>query len=136
MIKPREEIGVERQHEIAQLKSVINDLVLVVNMFVLHGRKIDESDPIKAERIVAYACKLADLPETIQDVAKSIGIADYPPTRLEVLRDAVLDMTKTACGTYNEKRVSVDKKKFNWMRELAIALKDKLIVSVCNNRNE
>lgn len=39
---------------------------------------------------------------------------------LSALRRAVTDMSKTASGTYNEKRVSVDKKKMQRARDLAM----------------
>lgn len=39
---------------------------------------------------------------------------------LDELSLRVGDMAKTACGTYNEKRVSVDKKKFRIARDVAL----------------
>lgn len=47
-------------------------------------------------------------------------LSEYRFSEWMNLRNAVIEASRTACGTYNEKRVSIDRKLFRIMRKLAM----------------
>ena len=75
------------------LKFVISDFVLVLEL-LLDGKGWDETDKLKARRLIDYAQELAGLPKDIGDVAKECGITDYPETEIERLKRDNEKLTK------------------------------------------
>lgn len=73
-------------------------------------RAIDKPWTMVAGLRVHKSCERDALEQNRNDLLKE----------LSDLRKAVMDMSKTASGTYNEKRVSVDKKKMQRARDLAM----------------
>ena len=62
---------VEADERIEHLRKIVNDLVLIVRMY--HNEyPFDEDHITKQKDVISTACCVAELPETIEDVAKCL----------------------------------------------------------------